>query len=168
MSWRCFCWGDAAITTQLDRLTAEELLQIRYHYVEFLTEHLADCSRVFNGDLQEMLVLAVMGQVHVRDLLYSTADGTGKAGKGAAPLCMSASRIADITGISRQTVRRKLAKLQARGWVEAKPASLWAVALRADVAAAREGVDGLGALDARSMERAVRLGTRMGKIITRT
>ena len=32
----------------------------QYYFVEFFTEHLADCSRVFGGDLQLMLVLAIV------------------------------------------------------------------------------------------------------------
>ncbi len=36
--------------------------EYQYCFVEFLTEHLADVSRAFDGDLQEMLVLAVIGR----------------------------------------------------------------------------------------------------------
>ena len=38
--------------------------QVQYHYVQFLTEHLADCARTFSGDLTKVLVLAVLGVVY--------------------------------------------------------------------------------------------------------
>ncbi len=41
----------------------------QYHFVEFFTEHLADCSRAFGGDLQLMLVLALMGQMHLQAIV---------------------------------------------------------------------------------------------------
>lgn len=143
-------------------------MQLRYHYVEFLTEHLSDCCRVFGGDLQEMLVLAIIGQVHMRALLEARPDGTvaPRAISGSAGI--SASRIADVTGIPRQTVRRKLAKLQNRGWVAPKASGLWILAVRDGVALAREGTDGVEALDARSMARVLRLGRRLAEITTRT
>lgn len=139
---------------------------MRYHYVEFLTEHLSDCCRVFDGDLQEMLVLAVLGQVHVRALLDARPDGTLEHRAAPMPLGINASRIADITGISRQTVRRKLEKLRARGWVEQGTAGVWTLTVRDGAAAAREWSDGLGALDERSMERALRFAQRISKTIT--
>ena len=143
-------------------------MQLRYHYVEFLTEHLSDCCRVFGGDLQEMLVLAVMGQVHMRAMLDAGPDGDVMARAIPGPAGISASRIADVTGIPRQTVRRKLAKLQTRGWAAPKASGLWVLTLVDGVALAREGHDGVGALDARAMERVVRLARRMAGIITRT
>lgn len=41
----------------------------QYYFVEFFTEHLADCSRAFGGDLQLMLVLALMGQMHLQAIV---------------------------------------------------------------------------------------------------
>ena len=143
-------------------------MQLRYHYVEFLTEHLSDCCRVFGGDLQEMLVLAVMGQVHMRAMLDAGPDGTVMPRAIPGPAGISASRIADVTGIPRQTVRRKLAKLQSRGWAMPKASGLWVLAVRDGVALAREGQDGVEALDARSMERVLRLARQMARIIPRT
>ena len=64
--------------------------------MQFFVEHLSDVSRVFGGDLQEMLVLAVIGQAYMR------ADELGREN---API--NACRISETTGIPRQTVRRK-------------------------------------------------------------
>ncbi len=160
--------GDRAIDYDRDILPADRALQLRYHYVEFLTEHLSDCCRVFDGDLAEMLVLAVMGQVHLRAVLDAAPDGavTQRAIRGSAGI--SASRISDVTGIPRQTVRRKLIRLQGRGWIVPQASGLWMLAFRDGVAVAREGENGLEALDARSMERVLRLARRMARIVTGT
>ncbi len=128
-----------------------DALYFRYHLVEFVTEHLIDCSRAFNGDLQEVLVLAVVGQVfmHVR-----RQDGVDPA---TITRSIAASRIADITGIPRQTVRRKLASLGARGWVEQDETAGWRIVI---------GDDGIGAahrplagLDVRGIQRGIRLAS---------
>ena len=81
---------------------AKDALYFRYHLVEFITEHLIDLSQAFDGDLQQVLVLAIIGQVHVGQLLKPDNN------HGDAAQSISASRIADITCIPRQTVRRKL------------------------------------------------------------
>lgn len=151
-----------------ERPDADREIELRYQYVEFLADHLADCSRVFGGDLQEMLVLAVMGQVLLRAQLDAGPDGrvTPRTMPGAVGI--TASRIADVTGIPRQTVRRKLMKLQDRGWVEQRDTGFWAVCLREGTALARQGEDGLGALDARAMHRVGRMAQAMAAIVTRT
>ncbi len=161
--------GDVAISSPRQPLSASSAAQLRYHYVEFLTEHLSDCCRVFKGDLQEMLVLAVLGQVHVRASLDARPDGTVVPRALPGPLGIGASRIADITGIPRQTVRRKLDKLRIRGWVEERGAGIWVLAMHEGAAAARTtGVDSLQALDARSMERVLALGHKLSRIIAGT
>lgn len=35
-------------------------------FVEFFIDHLSDLSRTFHGDLQAMIVLALVGQVYIR------------------------------------------------------------------------------------------------------
>ena len=41
-------------------------LDYQYQFVEFFVDHLVDMSRVFRGDLQLMLILAILGQVKIR------------------------------------------------------------------------------------------------------
>jgi hypothetical protein len=43
-------------------------LDYQYQFVEFFVDHLVDMSRVFRGDLQLMLILAILGQVKIRAL----------------------------------------------------------------------------------------------------
>ncbi len=110
---------------------------IQYQFVQFLTDHLADCSRTFHGDLQQMLVLAVIGQVYLESYLQSPPDGQRLRPEGVGGVGTSASRIADVTGIPRETVRRKLIALEQRGWVEKGADSRWRLMVREGVAQAR-------------------------------
>jgi DNA-binding MarR family transcriptional regulator len=119
----------------------------QYHAVEFLTAHLVDVSRQFDGDLQEMLLLAVIGQVHLHRMLTQPDAQAGDA----EPASISASRLADVTGIPRQTVRRKLAAIAARGWIEQTSSAAWRLAVAAGDAPARLDLDGLNRRGIRRM-----------------
>lgn len=122
---------------------------LRYSYVQFITEHLADCSRVFRGDLQEMLVLAVIGQYTMDVTLRAPSSQTVRF----LSTGMSASRIADVTGIPRETVRRKLLSLQDKGWVEQARPSSWCLTFDEGRSVAGKQ---LADLDARGIGRAER------------
>jgi hypothetical protein len=88
-----------------------------------LTQFLIDCRKAAGGDLDLFLVLAVIG-----DRTFAE----GKADPGidyatfqretmlAEPVDINISSIADYSGIPRETVRRKVNDLLARGWVERK------------------------------------------------
>lgn len=91
---------------------------IQYHFVEMMTDHLADCSREFKGDLQQMIILALMGQVLIEH--YRKNDGKVEDLRG-----ISTSRLSDLTGISRQTIRRKLKLLAKNGWIESTALGSW-------------------------------------------
>ncbi|MEJ1160470.1 helix-turn-helix domain-containing protein [Prosthecomicrobium sp. N25] len=120
--------------------------QAQYHFVQFVSEHLADCSREFDGDLQEMLVLAIVGQVTLNWRLANAPEPV-------APPSITASRLADVTGIPRQTVRRKLLSLQRRGWVEQHERA-WRLAMKDGITPASKD---LAALNGRGIDRASRL-----------
>nr|WP_294548818.1 hypothetical protein [uncultured Rhodopila sp.] len=130
---------------------SSDALYFRYHLVEFVTDHLIDVSRTFDGDLQEALVLAVVGQVVMQ---ARTRHGTdfSKITKS-----IAASRIADITLIPRQTVRRKLASLHARGWIEQDETKSWRVVVPDDGRAAAQR--DLAGLDVRGIRRGVQLAS---------
>lgn len=40
----------------------------QYRFVEFFVEHLSDISRSFRGDLQAMILIAVVGQMYMQAL----------------------------------------------------------------------------------------------------
>ncbi len=128
---------------------SSDALYFRYHLVEFITAHLIDVARTFDGDLQEALVLAVVGQVVMQ---AKTKHGT-KFSK--ITRSIAASRIADITLIPRQTVRRKLASLNARGWIEQDEAKGWRIVVPDDGRAVAQR--DLAGLDARGIRRGMQL-----------
>lgn len=118
--------------------------EFQYRFVEFLTDHLSDCSRTFGGDLQQMLVLAIIGQVELH------ARTRPAQGDGMAEASITASRISDVSGIPRETVRRKLAMLETRGWIARRPDGSWRLATTDGDSAARRD---LGDLDKRGIAR---------------
>jgi DNA-binding MarR family transcriptional regulator len=132
----------ASRADELEAAFAGRYVQYQYRTVQFIVEHLLDVSKAFDGDLQEMLVLAVIGQVslHARANQPERSDLPG----------ISASRLADVTGIARQTVRRKLASLAARGWIEQGSDSSWRLVQHGDQSPARQD---LAVIDRRKMRR---------------
>ncbi|RTL86596.1 MAG: MarR family transcriptional regulator [Hyphomicrobiales bacterium] len=134
------------------QLTREKYRLIQYHFVQFFAEHLSDASKAFDGDLQEMLVLAVIGQVALQ------ADGQGRGNAS-----ISASRLSDVTGVPRQTVRRKLESLKDRGWIEKVEDAGWRLLVEQDQAAPAQ-ID-LLELDARGMERIIKLVRTLGPYV---
>lgn len=109
----------------------------QYRFVEFFVEHLTDMNHVFRGDLHQMIILGIIGQVRlkaVRAALVACEDPTTALGKKSA---ISASRIADISTIPRQTVRRKLDLLERKGWIERLSGSSWAIRSRDGVSDVR-------------------------------
>lgn len=126
-------------------------MTFQYEFVEFFADHLADLSRVFGGDLQMVLVFAVIGQVQLR--AYMAGDRS--------PAGIGASRLADVTGIPRETVRRKLEGLEAKGWIERAEQSLWRIRMDGEKSAARRELDGL---DERAIDRIARMFCKLQRI----
>jgi hypothetical protein len=126
----------------------------QYNFVQFFVEHLADVSRVFEADLQSVLVLAVVGQMALDARIKSNFHEHGELPenllKGPSPR-INALSIAEVTGIPRETVRRKLESLAERGWVARNSKGLWHIAVaRQDMSPVqRQLID----LDRRAMER---------------
>lgn len=130
----------------------------QYHFVEFLTEHLSDVSRELGGDLQEVLVLAIIGQMHLRAVIDTQSVAMASQKIRQNPPQITASRIADASGIPRETVRRKLAKLGKRGWIEQGADGAWRLVVSETSAKAR---DELSALDSRAISRVAGLYSRL-------
>jgi DNA-binding MarR family transcriptional regulator len=139
------CRSAASVDESLKRLLEENYARFQYAFTEFFINHLVDCSRTFDGDLQELLVLAIIGQVCLRSYL----DGVSVANQQDYR-AISASRIADVTGIPRETVRRKLRSLSDRGWITQSEDSSWKLTVENGVAAAQES---LANLDQRGVKR---------------
>lgn len=125
----------------------------QYRFVEFFVEHLADVSKTFRGDLQQVMVLAIIGQVQIRALAAAAGAGHDPGTIPQRKLSISASRLADVTGIPRETVRRKLAVLEERGWIVRSEASGWRLAVDGEDVPARSA---LSDLDERAIDRVAR------------
>ena len=120
------------------------------HLRHFMVEHFFAVSRYFEGDLEQALVLGIVGQLLITDVLKS---GTGEV---RAIHGIAAARIADITLIPRQTVRRKLLALQARGWIDHDPSAGWRMTVRDGVCIAQTDMaafDGEVAMRAETLAR---------------
>lgn len=116
----------------LERGSREHELLFHHHVTEFMASHLIDCCTVF-GDLHEMLVFTILAQRFLRDQIASQVDKDAPSDERRG---MSATRIAAQTGMPRETVRRKLAALQSRGWVEKTGRADWRLAFAGEHAAA--------------------------------
>jgi hypothetical protein len=132
---------------------------VQYHYVQFLAEHLVDCRKTFGGDFDEVMIIAVLGQ----RALAAVQDRDGQREMDEERSWMPALRLADVTGIPRESVRRKLRGLEARGWVAQKAGRGWRLA--GDVGHSNAGQD-LADLDRRGMERLGRLVAALLPLVT--
>lgn len=132
--------------------------EFQYRFVEFLVEHLVDLSREFRGDLQMPMILAIIGQV----MIHSLQKEGSVAEDGSVAAAISASRIADITGISRQTIRRKLVALERLGWIEQLPDRSWRIRVDDGRATAQSDLAGL---DARQISRVALLFAELERLL---
>lgn len=90
--------------------------------VAALTRHLLECRRAFDGDLDLFLVLTIIGERtfparNAPDQMSHDAFLHGVVGD-VVPAAINQQSITDYSGIPRETVRRKLEILIARGWVQ--------------------------------------------------
>lgn len=133
---------------------ADNYRLFQYQWVEFFIEHLSDVSRAFRGDLQAMIVIALVGQVQIRAMQVAARAGLDPHSLPPERLSITASRIADVTGIPRETVRRKLTALERRGWIVRNDEGGFRLAVDGGVAAARTD---LAEVDKRAIVRVARL-----------
>lgn len=97
-------------------------LKAQYLWVQFSTEWLSECTRTFGGDLQQMVILSLIGQVTLERAAAANGQLDDLTRTG-----INASRISDVTGIPRETVRRKLLVLEQKGWIEVDGNANWSI-----------------------------------------
>ncbi len=105
--------------------------QVQYAFVEFISEHLADVSRAFGGDLQLPVLLAVLGQATIEGYTIAARAGIRVQDVDPRSIGLTAFRLADATGIPRETVRRKLHQMQRMGWLERRE-NYWVLTIDGD------------------------------------
>lgn len=100
-------------------------------HVEGFIRLLSGLRQVFDGDLDSVLILAVVGSAVLprdrlpKDLAYDDFL-TGESRRNlVTPL--NTHSISQITGIPRESVRRKLSKLQKKGWTVRDDRGHWAI-----------------------------------------
>ncbi|MFK0298230.1 helix-turn-helix domain-containing protein [Brevundimonas sp. NPDC090276] len=138
-----------------------DYLGYQYRLVEFLAEHLADVSRTFNGDMHAPVILANIGQVSLQATTAARDSGGDLKDTPAERRGMTACRLADVTGIPRETVRRKLVAMAERGWIERQD-GYWVLTLAGDEAKVRQDIM---PLDRRSLQRAARLYCQLDEVV---
>jgi biotin operon repressor len=102
-------------------------------HVEHFTELLIALRRQFDGDLDRMLVLAVIGlrtlpARRVQQLSYADFEA-GLTVQEPSPI--NVQSIAETSGIPRETVRRKVQALEQAGWIERQDGGYLAVSAKA-------------------------------------
>jgi hypothetical protein len=89
--------------------------RLRYRWCQRWTESLTRLRRQFEGDLDQYLLLLVFEQGEIARTLVGLEASVRKDLPGRPePRGLNAMSIADISGIPRETVRRKLKRLIAR------------------------------------------------------
>jgi DNA-binding MarR family transcriptional regulator len=91
----------------------------------FFVRHLIETYRAFDGDVLEAIVLGEIAHHNIAAIrtaatspqALSEALGQRRATGAAALLPTNAYSLAQATGIPRETVRRKIARLEQRGWI---------------------------------------------------
>lgn len=109
-----------------DTIVHEHYVTFQHEFIEFLVAQLVDFRKMFNGDLDELLVFIFVARYYLRE-----ERGRGEEeldGHWGAPPTLS--RIAEFTGIPRETVRRKLMALQNRGLLEKIDQDKWQPTVR--------------------------------------
>lgn len=119
------------------------------HYLTFLlSEHLIECRRVI-GDLDSVLLLIVLGLAqfeHVKRVQSAERPESNELDRTRPSpflFTMKATRLSEITGIPRETVRRKLAVLARKGWLTQDAERNWSFVIRDGVTPVRAELEPL-------------------------
>jgi hypothetical protein len=108
------------------RRIAETRGQVAFLLSEFTVPHLLSTYKAFRGDVAMAIVLGEIGQHNVRRFYLDPRLKAGPAAEKTLAARLSqhakvggcnALSISRSTGLARETVRRKVVKLQRRGWI---------------------------------------------------
>lgn len=105
----------------------QNYVKFQHEFIEFLFAHLVDMRTIFEGDLDALLIFISISRYYLRDERARPDLEDAELG---AHRHLTLSRIADVTGIPRETVRRKLKQLESRGLLEKGPHDNWRLAVQ--------------------------------------
>lgn len=95
--------------------------KLHARHVAALTRHLVECRKTFGGDLDLFLVMTIIGERTFTARNAPDAMTRDDFLQGSVndlePAAINLQSIADYSGIPRETVRRKIEKLLAMGWI---------------------------------------------------
>lgn len=149
--------------TRADQLASryrDSFAMYQYAFIDFLLDHLTDLARTFAGDLHLPVLLAHVGQARLQAVILATKNASDLTTLPPAATGISASRLTDISGIPRETVRRKLQKLKSAGWIDQLPSGAWYLIVDPDAKDSPARRD-LASLDERAVNRVATLVARL-------
>jgi hypothetical protein len=92
-------------------------------HVGSLTKFMIECRQAFDGDLDMFLVLAIVGDRTFSQRMADPAQNFTEfqaSTQSTPPEDINIRSISDFSGIPRETVRRKIALLEGKGWITRK------------------------------------------------
>ncbi len=124
--------GSRSFADEFVRAYATRFADYHLAWSVFFVAHMADLRRRL-GSLDDALLLAAFGLGAVGE----KARGPRRASRGSADfradrVATNAGRLADLTCIPRETVRRRLAAFERRGWVAQNEDRSWRLIVSAD------------------------------------
>lgn len=103
-------------------VAAENYVKFQHEFLEFLFAHLVDMRAIFEGDLDALLIFICISRYYLRDERANPDMSEEEIGSHRH---LTLSRIAELTGVPRETARRKLARLESKGLLEKGPYDNW-------------------------------------------
>jgi hypothetical protein len=102
-------------------------VKFQHEFLEFLFAHLVDMRVIFEGDLDALLIFISISRYYLRDERANADLNQDDFGSGR---LLTLSRITELTGIPRETVRRKLRQLESKGLLEKGPNDNWRLVVK--------------------------------------
>lgn len=108
-------------------VVADNYVRFKHESLEFLFAHLVDVRPIFGDDLDALLIFIAISRFYLRD---ERANPDAQDAEHGVNRRLTLSRIAEMTGIPRETTRRKLKLLQEKGLLEKGQYDNWQLSIK--------------------------------------
>ena len=125
----------------VEKIIQTDYPEFHYRFLHFLCRHMLDISAAFNGDLDKFILLLVMDERYWK--WRHEIRGIKDPQTAVELESFSVSKLASITSIPRETIRRKMIAMEKRGWVLQKGRGKWKVARSIDRPSVENELDDL-------------------------